>query len=65
MPVGEEVEFVTIILWDSLDAIRAVAGPDVEKAVIPEDRRRYLSRYDEKSAHYEIAAVHGSVNSID
>ena len=34
-PVGEEVEFVTIILWDSLDAIRAVAGPDVEKAVIP------------------------------
>jgi heme-degrading monooxygenase HmoA len=58
-PVGEEVEFITIILWDSLDAIRAVAGPDAEKAVIPADRRRYLSRYDEKAAHYEIAAVHG------
>jgi heme-degrading monooxygenase HmoA len=57
---GDEVEFITIIIWESLDAIRAVAGPDIENAVIPEERRRYLSRYDGKAAHYEIAAVHGS-----
>jgi len=25
---GDEVEFITIMLWDSIDAIRAVAGPD-------------------------------------
>ena len=26
---GNEVEFITIMLWDSIDAIRAVAGPDL------------------------------------
>jgi heme-degrading monooxygenase HmoA len=55
---GEEVEFITIMLWDSIDAIRAVAGPDYESAVVPEERRKYLSRYDAKSAHYEIASMH-------
>ena len=55
---GAEIEFVTIMLWDSIDAIRAVTGPDYETAVIPEERRKYLSRYDPKSLHYEIAATH-------
>jgi antibiotic biosynthesis monooxygenase (ABM) superfamily enzyme len=58
-PLGPEIEFITILLFDSLDAIRAVAGPDYETAVIPEERRKYLIRYDPKSAHYEIAATHG------
>ena len=54
---GDEVEFITVILWDSIDAIRAVAGPDYETAVIPEERRKYLSRHDAMSAHYEIASM--------
>lgn len=54
---GAEVEFITIMLWDSIDAIRAIAGADYETAVIPEERRQYLSRYDAKSVHYEIASV--------
>lgn len=57
--VGEEVEFVTVMLWDSIDAIRAVAGQDYETAVIPEERRRYLARWDAKSVHYEVASMHG------
>ena len=56
---GAEVEFITIILWQSLDAIRAVAGDDYETAVIPEERRQYLVRYDPQASHYEIASVHG------
>jgi heme-degrading monooxygenase HmoA len=59
----DEVEFITMIVWESLDAVRAVAGPDIEKAVIPEERRQYLSRYDEKAAHFDIVAVHGSPHS--
>jgi heme-degrading monooxygenase HmoA len=55
---GDEVEFITVMLWDSIDAIRAVAGSDYETAIIPEERRKHLSRYDAKSAHYEIAAIH-------
>ena len=54
-----EFEFITIMIWDSIDAIRAVAGPDYETAVIPEERRKYLARYDAKSAHYEIASIQG------
>jgi heme-degrading monooxygenase HmoA len=55
---GEEIEFVTIILWDSVDAIRAVAGNDYDTAVIPEERRKYLSRHDAKAVHYEIKSIH-------
>src|SRR5271165_5754090 len=56
---GSEVEFITIMIWESIDAIRAVAGPDYETAVIPEERRKYLARYDANSAHYEIASIQG------
>lgn len=56
---GAEVEFITIILWESIDAIRAVAGPDYETAVIPEDRRKYLAHYDAKAVHYEVASMQG------
>lgn len=56
---GAEVEFVTIMLWDSADAIRAVAGAEYENAVIPAERRKYLARYDAKASHFEVASVHG------
>jgi heme-degrading monooxygenase HmoA len=55
---GDEIEFITIMLWDSIDAIRAVAGADYETAVIPEERRKYLFRHQAKSVHYEIASIH-------
>ena len=56
--VGDEVEFVTIILWDSIEHVCAIAGPDYETAVIPEERRKYLSRFDSKAVHYEVASTH-------
>jgi heme-degrading monooxygenase HmoA len=55
---GDEIEFITIMLWNSINDIRAVAGPDYETAIIPDERRQYLSRYDPKSLHYEIASTH-------
>jgi len=58
--VGGEVEFITILLWDSLDALRAAAGhDDYETAIIPEERRKYLARFDGKASHYDVASVHG------
>ena len=56
---GDEVEFITIILWDSIDAVKQVAGPDYETAVVPQERRQHLSRFDAKAAHYEIVATNG------
>jgi len=49
----KEVEFVTVTLWDSLDAVRTFAGDDYELAVVPPEARRLLSRFDERSRHYE------------
>jgi heme-degrading monooxygenase HmoA len=54
---GDEVEFITIILFDSLDDVRALAGPDYEQAVVPADRIPLLSRYDAKASHYEVIAT--------
>jgi heme-degrading monooxygenase HmoA len=51
---GHEIEFVTLMLWESLDAIRAVAGENYELAIVPEERRRVLSRWDERAQHYEV-----------
>jgi heme-degrading monooxygenase HmoA len=59
--LGKEVEFVTIILWDSIDALKAVAGPDYEKSIIPEGRLQYLLRHEAKASHYEVAATNGLV----
>ena len=54
--VGEEVEFVTILVFDSLDAVREFAGENYEVAVVPEKARAVLSHFDERSQHYEIRA---------
>jgi len=61
---GQEVEFITILLWDSVDDIRAVAGEEYEVAVIPEERRRVLSRWDERASHYEVAATHAAPDGV-
>ena len=53
-PVDEEVEFVTITLFASLDAVRRFAGSDYETAVLHPQAHALLTRYDAKSAHYEI-----------
>lgn len=54
--VNEEVEFVTIMAFDSLDAVREFAGEDYEAAVVPPQAREVLSRFDARSQHYEIRA---------
>jgi len=49
-----EVAFITISRFDSLEAVRAFAGDDYERAVIEPEARALLSRSDERSEHYEI-----------
>lgn len=58
--LGTEVEFITIMLWDSIESIRAIGGQDYEASIIPEERRKYLSHHDAKAAHYEIVSIHKS-----
>jgi heme-degrading monooxygenase HmoA len=51
---GGEVEFVTVMRFDSIEAVRAFAGEDYEVAVVPPAARRLLSRFDARSAHFEL-----------
>ncbi|MCG6989288.1 MAG: antibiotic biosynthesis monooxygenase [Gemmatimonadetes bacterium] len=54
--LAEEVEFVTIMSFDSLDAVRTFAGEDYEACVVPPAARKVLARFDEQSQHYEVRA---------
>jgi hypothetical protein len=51
---GPDVEFVTIMTFDSLASVRVFAGDDVEAAVVPPKARALLKRFDARSQHYEI-----------
>jgi len=55
--LGDEIEFVTTMHFDSLDAVRAFAGDDYETAVVPPAARALLSRFDARSAHYDVARM--------
>jgi heme-degrading monooxygenase HmoA len=48
-----EVEFVTLTRFDSMEAVRAFAGEDYETAVILPEARKLLSRFDQRSVHYQ------------
>jgi heme-degrading monooxygenase HmoA len=52
---GEEVEFVTIMRFDSWEAVRRFSGEeDYERAYVPPEAREVLARFDERSRHYEV-----------
>ena len=53
---GDRTEFVTYSLWDSLDAIRAFAGDDIEAAVYYPEDERFLIEREDTVKHYEVAA---------
>ena len=47
-------EFMTLMLFDSLDAVIAFAGADYAKAVVPEKAQRLLKDFDDRAAHYTV-----------
>ena len=50
----DEIEFITIIRFESLDAVRRFAGENYEDCVVPAEARAVLSRFDLKAQHYEV-----------
>ena len=53
-PLDNEIEFVTIMWFDSWEAVKQFAGEDYEQAYVPPKAREVLERFDERSQHYEI-----------
>lgn len=56
-PLGDEVEFITVMEFDDLDSVKAFVGEDHEQAYVPDEARAILSRFDERSQHYEVEEV--------
>ena len=52
--LGGEVEFQTLMWFDSLDAIVAFIGEDYAVSHVPVAARAVLSRYDDRAVHFEI-----------
>jgi len=53
-PLDNEIEFITIMWFDSWDAVKQFAGEDYEQAYVPPKAREVLQSFDERSQHYEI-----------
>lgn len=51
---GDRVEIMVVSRWQSLDAIKAFAGPKPERAVVDPGARAVLSEYDDFATHYNI-----------
>ena len=51
---GEEVEMMTITLFESLEAIRAFAGNEPTLAHVTTEARQLLSRFEHTVTHYEV-----------
>ena len=57
---GDEVEFVTLTRFDSLEAVRTFAGDDYQVAVVPPRARALLHRFDAQSMHYDVLTIGAS-----
>ena len=53
-PVDGEVEFITMMEFDSWGSVKQFAGEDYERAYVPPEAREVLMHFDERSQHYEI-----------
>jgi heme-degrading monooxygenase HmoA len=52
---GEEIEITVISFWHSLEAIDAFAGTDREAAVVASNVTVFLSSFDQRVKHFELA----------
>jgi heme-degrading monooxygenase HmoA len=54
---NDEMEFITLLRFETLDAVKIFAGKYYEQPVIPPDARRLLKRHSEKSLHYKVVPL--------
>lgn len=51
---GSEVEFVTIMTFDSLESVIEFQGEDYARCYVPDVAKAVLERWDERAAHFEV-----------
>ena len=53
--VASGTEFRVITVWESLQAIEAFSGENIDAAVVPAEVQAMMVEFDRRVAHYEIA----------
>lgn len=51
--LNNEVEFITIMTFDTLQDVIAFQGKDYEKCYVPEPAQKLLKRWDQVAVHYD------------
>lgn len=54
MDRGDEIEFQTLMWFDSVDSIKAFVGEDFAISHVPAEARAVLSRFDARATHFEV-----------
>jgi antibiotic biosynthesis monooxygenase (ABM) superfamily enzyme len=54
---NDEMKFITLLRFETLDAVKIFAGKDYEQPVIPPECRQLLKRHSERSRHYRIVQL--------
>jgi antibiotic biosynthesis monooxygenase (ABM) superfamily enzyme len=52
--LGGEIEFQTLMWFDSIDAIKEFMGDDYSVSHVPTEARAVLNSFDDRAAHYEV-----------
>lgn len=52
-----EMEFITLLRFETLEAVKTFAGKEYERPVIPPEARRLLKRHSERSLHYQVVPL--------
>ena len=53
----DEVEFITMMTFGSLQNVIALQGEDYKKSYIPEAAKKVLKRWDLEAMHYELIEI--------
>jgi hypothetical protein len=56
----QEVNFITIMGFESMEAVKKFAGEDFERSYVINEAKALLKRYDLKATHYEL--LHNSIS---
>jgi len=51
------MEFITLLRFETIDAVKIFAGKDYESPVIPPECKKLLKRHSEKSRHCRIVQM--------
>ena len=54
---NDEIEFITLLRFETLDGAIIFAGKNYETPVIPPECKKLLKHYSEKSRHYRIVQI--------